>query len=114
MFRETTGAASANVFLALTPGVGVTLQVRSAGGGATTEAQHSWAAGVPCWLRLSRNFDRTFTAEFSADGTNWTTLGTVADPLTREADVYGGVAVSSHGAATISVNFSNVAMSRAI
>jgi uncharacterized delta-60 repeat protein len=113
MFRESLDAAAPNVFLALTPSAGVILQVRSASGSPTTEARHSWTPGVPCWLRLTRGTNRTFVAEFSSDGANWTVLGTISDPLTQD-EVYSGVAASSHSTSSMAVHFSMVEMLWAI
>ncbi len=113
MFRSSLEAGATNVFLALTPGVGITLQVRSSSGAVTTEAQHSWLPGAPCWLRLRRSHDNTARAEFSGDGQNWTLLGITADPL-PDHDGFAGLGVSSHVAGAMSVRFTSVALSPAI
>jgi regulation of enolase protein 1 (concanavalin A-like superfamily) len=70
--------------------------------------QASQQAGItaPQWVRLSRS-GNTFTAEYSANGTTWTTLGSVDMPMLT--DVYVGLCLTSHNVnATCTAEFSNV------
>jgi hypothetical protein len=50
----------------------------------------------PRWMKLSRTGD-TITASHSADGATWTVVG--SDTIPMSADVFVGLAVSSHTAA---------------
>jgi regulation of enolase protein 1 (concanavalin A-like superfamily) len=83
------------------------MQFRDATGDATAGAG-SGTGTAPGWVRLSRAGD-VFTAEWSTDGTTWTTIGraTVAMPPT----VLAGLAVTSHNTwATAAASFDDVAL----
>jgi regulation of enolase protein 1 (concanavalin A-like superfamily) len=61
---------------------------------------------VPVWVRMTRD-GNSFTASYSADGTNWTQVGsprTVAMP----ADARVGLAVSSATSGLSTATFSDV------
>ncbi len=97
MVREDLSAGSRHVFLALTPGNGAGLHYRTTAGGPTTTVP-AGALGAPYWVKLARAADQ-FTGSVSADGTNWTSLGTVSLPgLTAAAWV--GMAVTAHNNTT--------------
>jgi regulation of enolase protein 1 (concanavalin A-like superfamily)/fibronectin type 3 domain-containing protein len=92
MIRESLNANAINAFIAVTPGNGVTWQVRSATGGSTVNT----AAGglsAPYWVKLVRS-GNTFTGYRSADGNTWTQLGT--QTFTMASTVYVGLVVTSH------------------
>ena len=67
------------------------LQYRLATGSNTTQVSGE-SGKAPQWLRLSRK-GQTFTAAVSADGVNWTTIGSEAVYLNRLA--FAGLAVTS-------------------
>jgi regulation of enolase protein 1 (concanavalin A-like superfamily) len=92
MFRESTAPGSKHVMLVVSPGKGLSIQLRPATGGISTEAARS--AGVaPEWLRLQR-IGNTFHASASENGTAWRTLGSVSVDMATTALV--GLPVSSH------------------
>ena len=92
MIRETLLAGSRNALLAMTYSKGVTFQRRAAGEGSSVSTAGAVVA-APYWLRLTRAGD-TFNAYQSPDGVNWTLVG--ADTISMAADVYIGLAVTSH------------------
>jgi hypothetical protein len=105
MFRETIAADAKQVDMIVSPSKGIAMQVRGAAGGATAGAGSSTGA-APGWVRLSRAGD-VFTAEWSTDGSTWTTIGhaTVSMPPT----ILAGLAVTSHNtSATAAASFDDV------
>ena len=104
MIRETLAANSTHAMVVVTPANGVSFQRRTATGGTSTSTAGAGAA--PIWLKLTRS-GSTFTAATSANGTTWTTVGTVS--ITMGANVQVGMAVTSHADGTIATApFSNV------
>ena len=95
MFRGGLTADSVHVSVFVTPGRGIAMQYRSTAGG--TSRSVAQAAGVaPVWLRLRRSAN-TFTGEWSADSTTWTTLGSIT--VTMGGEVGAGLALTSHNTA---------------
>jgi len=92
MIRETLNADSKNVFIALTPGNGVTFQHRSSTGGSTSWNKTS-GLSAPYWVKLVRNGD-AFTAYRSVNGSSWTEQGFAS--ISMASTVYIGLAVTSH------------------
>jgi regulation of enolase protein 1 (concanavalin A-like superfamily) len=92
MIRERLTTDSAHAFMIVSPGKGFAFQRRVAQGGVST---HTSGGGgtAPAWVKLERR-GNTITAFVSANGTNWTTVG--SDSFTMGADVHVGLAVSSH------------------
>jgi hypothetical protein len=79
---------------------------------ADTASEGDTVAGVtaPQWLRLTRS-GNTFTAEYSANGNSWTTLGT-PQTIMMGASPYVGLCLTSHNVnATCTAEFSNVNIS---
>ncbi len=114
MIREGLGANARNVYLFVTPDVhnGAVLQWRTSPG-ATTNILQSGLGGVqpPYWLRLVRAGD-TFTGYRSADGVNWTLVGT--ETVTLTGTVYVGLAVTAHNNSVLTTAvFDNVALTQA-
>ena len=106
MMRETTAAGSAHVLLDVRPGGAVEFMQRSSTGGATTFLAGA-TQSMPTWLKLARS-GSTVTASVSADGTNWTTVGST--PVTMASSLVVGLAVCSHTtSATTTGTFDNVA-----
>jgi regulation of enolase protein 1 (concanavalin A-like superfamily) len=109
MIRETLDAGSKHAFIAVTPGNNCSAQRRDVPNGAS--ASTDWtgtAVAAPYWVRVTRT-GNVFKYESSPDGKTWTALG--ADvTITMAANVYIGIAVTSHDAALTTVaQVSNVA-----
>ena len=108
MIREDLDPNSAHAMAFVTPGNGVVFEYRPSKG-----ADNVGAAGqqtgitAPHWVRITRS-GNNFTAEHSADGAAWDTLGT-PQSVPMAATVYVGLAVTSHDAAlTCQATFSDV------
>jgi regulation of enolase protein 1 (concanavalin A-like superfamily) len=107
MMRETLAADARHVMVAVTPSSGVSLQDRPVPGENSEELTVADVT-APQWLRLTRSVN-TFTAEYSSNGSNWQTVGSVTMPML--IDVYIGLCLTSHNAdAMCTANFSNVAI----
>lgn len=91
MIRDSLNPKSAHATLNVTPRGVIEFLVRNA-----SDAQTILAGGArqqaPVWLRLSRS-GNAVTAALSRDGTNWTTVGTTALPLSATARL--GLVVAS-------------------
>ena len=108
MIRETLAAGSKHAFMALTPGNGLAFQRRVATGGVSTHTAGG-ASGTPVWVRLVRN-GNTITASSSTNGATWTQVG--SDTVTMGAQVFVGLAVTSHAAGVLNTStFDNVQVS---
>jgi regulation of enolase protein 1 (concanavalin A-like superfamily) len=106
MIRETLSADSIHAMLAVTPGNGIVFQRRYYTGAASELVAIKAAIAAPQWLRLTRD-EYTFTAEFSANGTNWTKLSSV--DISMPADVYIGLCLTSNNLnATCTAEFTDV------
>jgi len=106
MIRESLAANSAYANVVVSPTSGVAFQRRT-GTGASAAGDTQAGIAAPQWVRLTRS-GNIFTAEYSANGTTWTALGT---PLTvmMGNDVYIGLCLTSHAAAAAcTAEFSNV------
>jgi len=105
MIRESLAPGAVNVAMVVTPDNGVNFQYRTeanAGSDQTTEA----GITAPQWVRLTRT-GNTFTGEYSANGSNWTTLGSI--DIAMLPDTYIGLCLTSHNVdATCTAEFSNV------
>lgn len=96
MMRRSLAPGAANAFVFFTPSVGAAFQFRATDGANSTTGAHAWGPALPGWLRLVRSGD-VFSAYHSANGTNWTLLG--SQTIAMGAEVYAGFAVTSHDAA---------------
>jgi regulation of enolase protein 1 (concanavalin A-like superfamily) len=96
MIRENLGANSKNAMMAITTGNGFTFQRRVSTGGSTS-ATSGGPGTAPKWVKLVRAGD-TFTGYQSSDGVNWTQVGSTT--VSMSADVYVGLAVTSHNNAS--------------
>lgn len=92
MIRETLNHDAKHVDMMLTPENGATFQYRTATTGVT--ADHTAAATVPKWLKLTRS-GNTFTGAVSSNGTSWQTVGSVQ--VAMNSKVYIGLALSNPG-----------------
>ncbi len=97
MMRESLAANSRHAFMLVSPSKGMAFQRRTATGGASTSTSGG-SGKAPSWVRLTRQ-GSTFTAARSADGVNWTTVG--SDTIPMATTIYAGVAVSSHVKGTL-------------
>jgi len=105
MIRETLDPGSAHALILVSPAKGVAFQRRDVTGGASVTTAGSLST-APHWVKLTRNVN-TFSAYESADGVNWTLVGT--DTITMGSTVYVGLAVTSHSAtATAMCTFDSV------
>ena len=92
MIRETLNAGSAQAFMLASASKGMAFQRRGATGGTSTSTSGSLSA-APRWVKLARNGD-LFSAYESADGINWTLVG--SDSIPMGPKVLVGLAVTSH------------------
>jgi hypothetical protein len=107
MIRETLNADSKYVMVFVQPTSGVAFQRRLDTDGDSEQIAGENTITTPQWVKLTRS-GNTFTAEYSANGNNWTTLGTPLEMLML-ADVYVGLCLTSHNVdATCTAEFSNV------
>ena len=108
MIRETLEPGSANIVMVVTPVNGVSFQYRTT---ADTDSISTTEGGItaPQWVRVTRS-GNTLTGEYSADGSNWVTLGTASIPMLQ--DVYIGLCLTSHNVEeTCTAEFSDVTIS---
>jgi regulation of enolase protein 1 (concanavalin A-like superfamily) len=92
MIRESLSETSKHAFMIASGSEGWHFQRRmSSGGDSNSTGGHSGSA--PGWVRLVRE-GSLFSAYFSADGSNWTLVGT--DTIAMASSVYVGLAVTSH------------------
>ena len=105
MIRERLDAGSAHAFMLVSAGKGSAFQRRIAGGGLSTSSSGG-AGTAPAWVKLERRAS-TISGFVSADGANWTPVG--SDAFTMGSTVYIGLAVSSHDATRLATaTFDNV------
>jgi alpha-tubulin suppressor-like RCC1 family protein/regulation of enolase protein 1 (concanavalin A-like superfamily) len=105
MIRSALTATSAHASLLITPSSGLLFETRTATSGATTTTTIAGKT-APLWLKLLR-VGNIFTASQSADGVNWTLVG--SQSITMSTSVFIGLAVSSHTTGLCATNFDNVA-----
>ncbi len=112
MVRNDSLAGAMNAALFVTSSNGVTFQVRTALGVATTSTTVG-SVTAPEWVRLVRSPGNLFVAYYSSDGANWTQIGSsTAIPMANEA--LAGLAVTAHNNASICVaTFTNVSVNQA-
>jgi hypothetical protein len=93
MIREMVVAGARNVFLAVTPNQGVSFQNRLVANGSTYSTKLAGPV-APYWLRLTRS-GATFTAECSANGASWVTVGS-SNVTGFATSALWGFAVTAH------------------
>jgi hypothetical protein len=99
MIRESLDPGSKHAFACVTPSNGVATQGRIDTGGASFNYNQTGVA-APYWVKLERNISGLFTVSHSANGTTWQPVtGAVAQNIQMGANVYIGLAVTSHDAA---------------
>src|SRR5207248_1805558 len=105
MIRSSLSPSSAQAFMLVSHAKGVAFQRRTADG-ATTVSTSGTAATAPHWVSLVKSAS-TISAYESADGSNWTFVG--SDTFTMPDTVLIGLAVSSHVYGTLATaTFDNV------
>jgi len=105
MIRESLEPGSTHATMVVTPENGVSFQRRTAVNAVSEQTQQADIT-APQWVKLTRS-GNTFTGEYSANGTIWTTLGSVDMPML--VDVYVGLCLTSHNVdATCTAEFSDV------
>jgi len=109
MIRETLDADSKHAFAAVTPANGVASQGRPDTGAASFNTAEGGIT-APYWVKLERSISGLFTVSHSANGSNWLPVtGATAQNIPMGANVYVGLALTSHDAAlTCEAVFSNV------
>jgi endoglucanase len=108
MIRSSLTANSANAFVAVTPGNGVTWQYRTSNGG-NTGNNAMGGLSAPYWVRLVRS-GSTFTAFRSPNGVTWTQQGS-PQSITMGTTVYVGLALTSHNNSSLcTATFDNVSL----
>jgi regulation of enolase protein 1 (concanavalin A-like superfamily) len=107
MMRESLAPDSRHAITLVSARRGLAFQRRVTTGGASTSTG-GLAAGAPHWVRLART-GHVFTAQTSADGVSWRTVGT--ERISMAATIYVGLAVTSHTTATTATSlFEHVAL----
>ena len=107
MIRASTASNAAHAFMLVSSGKGLAFQRRTAAGAATTHTSGG-SGTAPRWVRLSRA-GNVIAASVSADGANWTPVG--SDTFAMPADVLVGLAVSSHNTSVLATGvFDGVAI----
>ena len=108
MIREDLDPNSTHAMTFVTPGNGVVFEYRPTKGAANVGAAgQETGITAPHWVKITRS-GNMFTAEQSANGSTWTTLGTPQN-IPMAATVYVGLALTSHTTgATCEATFSNV------
>jgi regulation of enolase protein 1 (concanavalin A-like superfamily) len=109
MIRESLAPGSTHAFVAVTPTAshGISYQRRPTLNGDSENTDVS-NAPLPQWVKLTRN-GNSFTAQYSADGKTWTDIvPTTPVSITMAADVFIGLAVTSHADTVTVAAFSNV------
>ena len=109
MMRESLDADSKYVVHFMSPANGVALQQRISTGGGASGAANGSGLTAPYWVRLTRD-GNVFAAQYSPDGTNWTSLGTTT--VSMNGSYYAGLAVCSASDGTLcQAQFDNVSFS---
>src|SRR6266568_2141856 len=94
MIRETLDTASANAFAGYTPSVVDFWRRLTTGGNAGYQSGGNGTVTLPYWVRAIRS-GSSFYGYYSADGVNWTQMGTT-QTITMATNVYIGLAVSGN------------------
>src|SRR4030066_232034 len=109
MIRETLDPDSAHAFACVTPASGVAAQGRPSTGGVSVNYNQTGVT-APYWVKLERSISGMFTVSHSANGSTWSPVtGATPQTIPMGANVYIGLAVTSHDAALkCQAVFSNV------
>ena len=109
MIRESLSPGAIDAFVYFQPNTAA-LWTRASTGGSTSSQSTSFVSGAaPYWVRMIRN-GNAFSAYISANGTNWTQVGTTTT-VTMAQSAYIGLAVASQVSTTLEVaTFDNVSV----
>jgi glucosylceramidase len=112
MIRDSAAAGAMNASVVLAASNGVSFQIRSSAGGATTSTVVGVGAlKTPLWLRLVRT-GNSFAGYYSADGNNWTQVGANV-PLALNNNALIGLGLTAHNNASNCVAiFDNVSVNQ--
>jgi len=103
MIRDSLDPGAADSYMIITPGNGMDFQYRTANGVAAS-GNVSGGALKPApnnWVRLTRT-NTTFSAYNSADGVNWTQVGSPTTLSLNSTTYFVGLAVTAHNDGAIS------------
>jgi len=107
MIRETLDPDSAHAMMVVTPGSGISYQLRP-GTGETSIDETTGGITAPYWVKIERDLSGNFSAYSSADGSAWQKQG-VSQTIQMTTNIYIGLAVTAHNAAaTCEAVFTNV------
>jgi hypothetical protein len=107
MIRASLTPGSQHAFMLASASKGMAFQRRAVANDISTNTAGSLSA-APRWVKLQRN-GNLFSAYESADGVNWTLVGT--DTITMGTSVFVGLAVTSHTTSASAVcSFDNVSI----
>jgi phosphatidylserine/phosphatidylglycerophosphate/cardiolipin synthase-like enzyme/regulation of enolase protein 1 (concanavalin A-like superfamily) len=105
MMRETLTAGSKHATMFVSAAKGLAFQRRTSTNGTSTSTAGA-AANAPYWVKVTRT-GSTFRAYQSADGSNWTLIGSATMNMT--STIYVGLAVTSHADGALATGtFTNV------
>jgi hypothetical protein len=105
MIRGSLSSNAAMAIMLVSPSKGTALQYRTTAGGQAASIAGPFDT-APCWVKIVRS-GNTITAYTSANGSTWTTVGTVT--LNLGSTVQIGLAVSSHNTSRLATaTFDNV------
>eukprot|EP01133_Synstelium_polycarpum_P013826 gene13826-16298_t len=99
MFRESIAAGSKYVGVYITPGKGVSFQYRSTTNANAINGAQVTGIVAPYHVKLTRS-GNSFTAQYSSNGSSWTTIGTCT--VTMPNNALEGLALTSHNNAQLS------------
>ncbi len=109
MIRESAATNAMNAAVVVTPSNGVSFQRRASVGGGTTSTVIAGAT-TPEWVRLVRTATNSFAGYYSADGTNWTQIGSSIN-IPMSSSAVAGLAVTAHNNAALNTaTFDNVSI----
>jgi hypothetical protein len=98
MFRESLNPDSAYALAFVSPSSGIAFQQRDRTAASASAIWNIPDQAAPYWIRLVRQGD-AFSAFASADGAEWTQMGTTK--ISMGGQVYAGLVVCSHNAQTL-------------
>ena len=111
MIRESLAAGAMNAAVVLTASNGVAFQTRTVTGVVATSTVVSNLV-APQWLRLVRSATNVFAGYYSADGTNWTQIGTSAG-FSMSNNAVAGLCVTAHNNAALNAStFAGVSLNQ--
>ncbi|TVR50431.1 MAG: hypothetical protein EA425_09905, partial [Puniceicoccaceae bacterium] len=99
MIRNSLTANSAHAMTVITPSHGVAFQRRTAAGNSSLHTSGG-SGSTPIWVRIDR-VGNSFTSYRSADGVNWTQIGSPVT-ISMSNPVFVGLAVTSHNNSVLS------------